>query len=85
MSPSQKVAEMLASRVDLSQLGAPGDYPSLHEKLCRDLAREYQRQEDPDYVCISWVNQVKAQDHFNEHGFLHTLNHLTELQGALAH
>ena len=83
VSPSKKVQQLLDSKVDLSKLSLPGDYSSLHEKLCRDLAREYQRQQDPDYGSISWENQVRAQDYFNEYGFVKTLNHLTELQGAV--
>lgn len=86
MNAAQKVAQLVESKVDLSQLKSPGDHSNLHEKLCRDLARAYQEQEKPGSSwCISWPNQVKAQDYFNEHGFVAALNHMTELQSALAH
>jgi hypothetical protein len=39
------------------------------ERLARDLAREYQRAEDPDYSCISWANQVKAQKYMESVDF----------------
>lgn len=84
MNQSQKVVQLVASKVALSQFGSPGDYATLHEKLCLDLSKAYQQQENPDHWCISWANQVKAQDYFNEHGFVDTLNHLTELQGRFA-
>ncbi len=78
---SRKVEQLLESKVVLGELKSPGSYLSLHEKLCKDLASAYQEQEKPGSSwCISWANQVKAQNFFNEHGFVATLNHLSELQ-----
>lgn len=82
MNPSQKVAALVESKADLSKLLPAGSYLNLNEKLCLDLAREYQSLENPDYSCISWKNQVKAEAYFNEHGFLETLNHLADLLGG---
>ncbi len=84
MNPSQKVSQMMASKVDLSKPMEVGSYSNLHEKLVLELATAYQCAEAPDYVCVSWANQEKAQDYFNEHGFEATLDHMIELQGSLA-
>lgn len=92
ISPSKKtmtrashhVASLVGSKVDLGQLKQPGDYLSLHDKLCRDLAKAYQEQEERGSSwCVSWPNQVKAQNYFNEHGFVETLKHMNELLNAL--
>ena len=77
---STRVDEMMSRKVDFRRLGKPGDYPDLHGKVALDLAREYQKQEDPDYVSISWPNQERAQDYFNAHGFEKTLDHMLSLR-----
>ena len=64
-------------KVDLREelaLERPGDVPGPDVRAIHELARRYQRDEDPDYVSISWANQVKAQDFFNEHGLAATLD-----------
>lgn len=76
----ERLEEMMSRKVDFRRLGKPGECSDLHEKLARDLAREYQRQEDPDYVSISWANQERAQAYFNQHGFVETLNHMLVIQ-----
>ena len=77
-----RVDEMMERKVDFRRLGQPGDYPDLHESLALDLAREYQKEEEPDYVSISWPNQERAQDYFNAHGFIDTLDHMIKLRNA---
>jgi hypothetical protein len=69
-----------ARSVDLRKLQPAGSYPSLEEKLSLELAREYQREEDPDYVSVSWPNQERAMAYFNEHGFVLTLDHMIKLR-----
>lgn len=81
MNASQKVERMMESKVDLAKPMAVGSYLNLHEKITLELATEYQREGNPDYVSVSWPNQVKAQDYFNEHGFEDTLDHMLELRG----
>ena len=80
MKPSDRVTKMMARKVNLRQLKAPGSYLDLHEKITLELAREYQRQEDPDYVSVSWPNQERAQRYFNSHGFEKTLEHMLAIQ-----
>ena len=77
-----RVDEMMSRKVDFGVLKQPGSYLDLHEGLALDLAREYQKEEEPDYVCISWPNQVRAQDYFNAHGFEATLDHMIKLRDA---
>ena len=69
--------------VNPGHLHAPGTYPDTDELAVRDLARAYQMLEDPDYVSISWKNQVKAADYFNSHGLNKTLNELNKTLNKL--
>jgi hypothetical protein len=75
-----RVDEMMARKVNFRRLGTPGECLDLHETLALDLAREYQKQEEHDYVCISWKNQERAQEHFNAYGFAATLDHMLSLR-----
>lgn len=68
-------------KVDLSELKQPGTYLSVDEKVTLELATEFEKEKDPDYVSISWASQKRAMDYFNEHGFLKTLSLLTEMRG----
>ncbi len=80
MNPSQKVEIRLNSKVDFNAQNDAGSHLDLHEKVALQLARAYEKSENPDYVMISWANQVKAQDYFNEHGFAATLDHMLEVE-----
>lgn len=79
MSKKSKVDKMMDRKVNLAALKQPGTYLDMDEKLVLDLAREYQYQEDNDYVSISWANQKKAQDLYNENGFVAALTMYNEL------
>lgn len=79
MSKKSKVDNMMDRKVNLAVLKQPGTYLDMDEKLVLDLAREYQYQEDEDYVSISWANQKKAQDFYNENGFIAALTMYNEL------
>lgn len=72
MSKKSNVDKMMDRKVNLVVLKQPDTY--MDEKLVLDLAREYQYQEDNDYVSISWANQKKAQDFYNENGFIAALS-----------
>lgn len=76
-----KMSKKMARKVDLRQLKPAGTYPDLHEKLCRELSVEYERERDSDYVAVSWANQERAQEYFNAHGFVATLDHMLRLRG----
>ena len=81
--PVDQVQERMARKVDLRpRPGQVGEVPDLFEKLTLELAYEYQRQENPDYTMVTWANQEKAQNFFNEHGFVDTLSLLIDLRGA---
>lgn len=73
---------MMARKCDLRTLQQPGTELGLYEKLALDLAREFEREIDPDYVSISWKSQERAQDFFNARGFEATLDHMISLQAA---
>jgi hypothetical protein len=60
--------------VDPKHLHVPGTYLGTDEAAVHDLARAYQMLEEPDYVSISWKNQVKAANYFNSHGLSKTLD-----------
>ncbi len=76
------VAKRRASKVDFAKLQRAGTYCNLYEKLARDLARAYQRAENPDYSSISWACQLRAQEFFNEHGFEATLAEFCRVDGS---
>lgn len=77
---SRAVEERMAEKVDLRRLEQPGTYPDLHTKLALELATEIERESDPNYVSVSWPSQEKAQDYFNEHGFVETLDYMIKLR-----
>jgi hypothetical protein len=64
--------------------GQVGQVPPTDERAVLTLAREYQRAEDPDYVSISWANQVKAAEYFNAHGLIKTLDEVVRVGGPEA-
>ena len=70
----------MEEKVDLRKLGDVGSYPSLYEKLTRELAEEIQMEEDKDYIVVSWEVQEKAMNYFNQHGFEKTLSYMLELR-----
>jgi hypothetical protein len=79
---ARPVDEMMSRKVDLRTLKQPGTELDLHEKLALDLAREFEREIDLDYVSISWKSQERAQEFFNAHGFEATLDHMISLRFA---
>lgn len=74
------VEEMMAEKVDLGKLRPVGSYPDLNEKAARELSVEIEHEKNPDYISISWESQQEAQDFFNEHGFIETLERLTAMR-----
>jgi hypothetical protein len=64
--------------------GEVGQTPPTDERAVLTLAREYQRSEDPEYVSISWANQVRAADYFNANGLVETLNEIVRVGGPEA-
>lgn len=70
--------------VDPGHMHKPGEYLATDEKAVLTLAREYQRAADPDYACVSWVNQVKAADFFNTNGLIQTLDEIIRVGGPEA-
>ena len=80
---SQKLAALKQGRelpVDLT-LMRPGDYADTDERAVLDLARAYQRAEDPDNVVTSWANQERAMSYFAEHGLVATIDEIIRLGG----
>jgi predicted GNAT family N-acyltransferase len=77
---SKKVDKMMDRKVDLSVLKQPGTYLDMDEKLVLDIAKEYQLEEDSHYSSVSWPNQKRAQDYYNENGFEASLDRLFELR-----
>lgn len=53
--------------------------PGPDERSVCILARVYQKEEDPDYVSVSWACQVKAAAFFNEHGLNATLKEILRI------
>lgn len=77
---SRDVDALRDRKVNFAELKPAGSELNLYESLARDLAREYERTRDRDYVSISWDSQAKAQDYFNRYGFELTLKHMLELR-----
>ncbi len=80
MKAKSKVDALMDRKVDLSKIKPVGSYLDVDEKLVHELAIEYQREEDFDYVSVSWANQVKAQEFYNTHGFVDALDELLRLR-----
>jgi hypothetical protein len=80
--PSRKVQELLDSKVNLSPSPKrmPASYPNLHEKVALELAIELERENNINYVVVSWESQEKAQTFFNEKGFVETLTYMLDLR-----
>ena len=64
--------------------GEVGQVPPTDERAVLALARAYQREEDPDYVSVSWPNQVKAAAYFNAHELIETLDEVLRVGGPSA-
>lgn len=54
------------------------EYPGPEEKLALQLAAQYQAEEDPDYVVVSWANQERAIKEINSLGFIKALDLLKQ-------
>jgi hypothetical protein len=59
---------------------AIGGYPDPETKVALELAIAFAREENPDYVVVSWACQERAQNYVNEHGFVAALDRLFELE-----
>lgn len=70
--------------IDPRVMGVPGEWPDPDERAVLILAREYQKEADPDYVSVSWACQVRAADYFNANGLIKTLNEITRVGGPEA-
>jgi hypothetical protein len=57
--------------------------PGIEEKAILQLAKAYEMTRDVDYVSVSWENQEKALNYFNEHGLARTLNEQFRILAAL--
>lgn len=68
-------AELPVDPATLYMIAEPGP----DERSVLILARLLQKQEDPDYVSVSWKCQVKAADYFNAHGLNETLKEILRL------
>lgn len=79
---SRAVDAMMARKVDLARLDAPGTVDDMYHKLARELAHAYHVAESDD-IAISWPAQERAQSFFNAHGFEATLDELFRVR-ALA-
>lgn len=62
------------SQIDADELWRRG-YPMPHERAVLILSSCYQVEQDgADYVCVSWANQVRAVNFYNEYGLTATLD-----------
>jgi len=70
-----RVDALMAQPADLRTLRQPGETLHLHDKLALDLATAIHQSESDD-CSVSWSAQERAQDYFNAHGFIETLDEL---------
>lgn len=67
-------------KADLKTLRPVGSYPGVEDRAALELARAIHRSES-DAVSVSWSAQQRAQDFFNEHGLVATLDECERLEG----
>lgn len=53
---------------------------NLYKKLVLNLAAEYEKLITFNPTAISWASQNKAQNYFNKHGFVKTLDYMLVLK-----
>lgn len=70
-----RVDALMAQPADLRTLRQPGEYLNLHDKLALELATAIHESESDD-CAVSWSAQERAQNYFNTHGFIKTLDEL---------
>lgn len=72
--------------VDPAQLYKAGsDRPvGVDEKAVLTLATEYQKAENSTRAAVSYENQKKAAEYFNEHGLIKTLDEIVRVGGEEA-
>ena len=67
--------------VDPRHMHEPGTYLGTDERAVHTLATAYQKAEDPEYVSVSWANQVRAAEFFNANGLIATLDEVVRVGG----